>query len=183
MLIYYIVRLLFFIKNKSPAIATQLAAIRYAHVLAGYPDFTIPGRRYRTLIRSMRPGVPPNRKLPPNLDLARLIQKFYGDYRTSDLGVKRIWSFIVISFYARPMEEEKRKLRHRDIRFHFDEGAIYVTIFTTTAKTGRCEQGAFRTLREAHGTVFPVETLLDSVGSFNRGSSFAVVFIRRRYYW
>ena len=96
----YILRHRLFTNDKSPAVATHLAALRYMHVLAGYPACASPGEGYETLIREVRIGVATDRKLPFNVDLIWRIRKFYGENSSNGIGIKRLRGANVARFFS-----------------------------------------------------------------------------------
>ena len=57
------------IGNAAPTICGKVSAIRFWHVIVGYPDFALGGGRYRQVLKALRRDHNVQRKLPVNHDM------------------------------------------------------------------------------------------------------------------
>ena len=142
--------------NTAPTITSKISAIRYWHVISGYPDFSVGGGRFRHVLKGLRREHKVKRKLPVTFEILDWI---YHEYWQGDASTLRteVMAAILIGFFFLLRISEVEQLTWGHVTLSTDvEDEQTITVEIAKSKTDQYNDGDVKVLKSMNHHLCPV---------------------------
>ena len=148
------------IGNSAPTIGGKVSAIRFWRIIAGYPDFTLGGGRYRQVLKALKKTHKIRRKLPVNHDmLTWLCGGFLTGAEISSGRFEIVCAILVGFFYCLRISELERLTWGKLVPGVDIDGDATLTLSSASSKTDQFNEGATKVLKTLQSDLRPVRML------------------------